>query len=319
MIAVVIPCYRVSRQVVDVIAKIDDKVDLIVCVDDACPEGSGKVIRENFPDAERLVVETHEANLGVGAAVISGYRIALEHNADIIVKIDGDGQMDPRDVGRLIKPIIDGEADYTKGNRFYHPEAIAGMTLVRILGNAGQSFFSKMSSGYWSIFDPANGFTAIHAELVRLLPLDKISPRYFFESDMLFRLGTIRAVVIDIPMQSRYSDENSSMSILHSLATFPFLHCVNMMKRLTYNYLVRDFNIASVNFLLGAPLVVFGLIFGIGTWRQSIVEGSFASAGTVMLAALPIIVGGQFLLNFLAYDIASQPSDPVHRRLIDRT
>jgi len=314
-IAVVIPCYRVADEIVGVVSAIGPEVDTIICVDDGCPDDSGRVIRDNFSENSKVTLVTHETNRGVGAAVVTGYRAALEEGADIIVKLDGDGQMDSRQIARIIAPIIAGEADYTKGNRFHSPESITGMPWARVVGNAGQSFFTKLSSGYWRVFDPANGFTAIHAKVVAAMPLDKLSPRYFFETDMLFRLNTLRAVVVDIPMNAIYGDETSGLSLLHSLATFPFQHAVNLLKRLIYSYFLRDFNMASVNLVLGGPMVLFGLFFGASVWRQSVVGSSFASSGTVMLAALPIIVGTQLLLNFLAYDIESQPSDPIHRRL----
>ncbi len=314
-IAVVIPCYRVADKIIDVVSSIGPEVDAIICVDDGCPDASGKLVSETFSDNPRVSVVSHKSNRGVGAAVVTGYRVALEQGVEIIVKLDGDGQMDARLIGRIVAPIIAGEADYTKGNRFHSPESVGNMPWARVVGNAGQSFFAKLSTGYWRVFDPANGFTAIHAKVAKSLPLDKLSERYFFETDMLFRLSTLRAVVVDVPMNAIYGNETSGLSLLHSLATFPFQHGVNFIKRLVYSYFLRDFNMASVNLVLGIPMVSFGLTFGAAVWRQSIVEDSFASSGTVMLAALPIIVGTQLLLNFLACDIESQPSDPIHRRL----
>lgn len=314
-IAVVIPCFRVVDIVCDVIDAIDDGIALVICVDDGCPDSSGDVIEQRFHRDSRVVVIRHDRNRGVGAAMVTGYLAALERDAEVIVKVDGDGQMDPHHIDQFIAPILAGEADYTKGNRFFSPDNISGMPAIRILGNAGQSFLAKLSTGYWGIFDPANGFTAIHARAVQYLPLEKLHRRYFFETDLLFRLNTIRAVVVDVPMNANYGSEVSNLNILHSLLTFPFLHVRNFAKRFVYSYLIRDFNMASVNFLMGLPLLGFGVVFGFLEWRSAVYEAVFASAGTVMLAALPIIVGTQLVLSFLAHDIANQPSDPLHRRL----
>ena len=131
----------------------------------------------------------------------------------VVVKVDGDGQMDPRLIPSFVYPILRGEADYTKGNRFFDLESVRTMPRFRLLGNAILSFMTKLSSGYWNLFDPTNGFTAIHTDVARHLPFDKISRRYFFETDILFRLNTLRAVVVDVPMEAKYGDEVSNLKI----------------------------------------------------------------------------------------------------------
>ena len=142
------------------------------------------------------------------------------------------------------------------------------MPLVRIIGNSILSFISKLSNGYWDIFDPNNGYTAIHAKVLKLIPLDKLNKRFFHEADMLFRLSTIRAVVKDIPMDSVYENEKSNLSILNSLLTFPYLHSNRMVKRIFYNYFLRDFNVASLYLILGSLLSFFGIWFGIDSWIE---------------------------------------------------
>ena len=314
-VAVVIPCFRVADSICDVIDALDDKVAFVICVDDGCPDGSGDVVEKRFHEDLCVNVIRHDRNQGVGAATVTGYGAALARGADVIVKVDGDGQMDPQQISRLVAPILAGDADYTKGNRFFNPESVSGMPVIRVLGNAGQSFLAKLSTGYWSVFDPANGFTAIHARIAQYLPFEKLHRRYFFETDLLFRLNTVRAVVVDVPMNAIYRGESSNLNILYCLLTFPFLHARNFAKRFVYNYLIRDFNIATINILLGLPLLIFGLGFGLQEWKNSIQDAVFASAGTVMLAALPIIVGTQLVLGFIAHDIANQPTDPLYRRL----
>ena len=208
-IAVVMPCYRVKAQILAVLCAIGEEVATIYVIDDACPDGTASLIETVCKDP-RVRVIRHQSNLGVGAAVMSGYRAALADGHGIVVKIDGDGQMDPADLPRLIHPIVIGQADYCKGNRFFDPEGLSAMPWVRLIGNGLLSLLSKLSTGYWHLFDPNNGYTAIHSHVLAKLPLHKISQRYFFESDMLFRLNIIRAVVQDIPMQAIYQDEKST-------------------------------------------------------------------------------------------------------------
>lgn len=313
-IAVVIPCYRVKAQILGVLAQVPHGVRAIYCVDDGCPENTGAFIEANATD-RRVVVLYNGDNRGVGGAMVTGYKRALEDGAAIIVKIDGDGQMDPRLLDKFVEPIRRGASDYTKGNRFFRLEGLSDMPLSRLLGNALLTFMSKLSSGYWHTFDPTNGYTAIHAAVLRQLPLDKISPRYFFESDMLFRLSTVRAVVTDVPMTAVYGDQKSGLVIHRILLPFLGGHAANFLKRIFYNYFLRDFQIASVEWILGPALALAGFVFGLWSWIAASAANTPATAGTVMIAALPIIVGIQMILGALNYDIQNTPQRPLHPAL----
>lgn len=314
---VVIPCYKVSAHICDVIADIGKEVDAIIVVDDCCPEKSGALVESVCPDV-RVRVIYHAVNQGVGGAVITGYRAAITAGAEVIVKLDGDGQMDASLIPNFIEPILTGEADYSKGNRFFDLEEIRSMPKVRVFGNAVLSFMTKLSSGYWDLFDPTNGYTAIHADVARHLPFSKISRRYFFETDVLFRLNTLRAVVIDIPMDARYGDEVSNLKISKVVGEFLFKHARNFTKRIFYNYYLRDMSLASIELPLGVSLLMFGACFGGWHWLLAVREGITTPAGTVMLSALPTLMGLQLVLAFLAYDIASLPRRPIHHRLCTR-
>ena len=311
-VAVVVPCYRVRERIMGVLGAMPALVAQVFVVDDACPEGSGRHVQAQCADP-RVRVLFNEANLGVGGAVLAGYEAALAAGARIIVKIDGDGQMDPALLPEFIAPILRGEADYTKGNRFFDLANLRAMPPLRLFGNAVLSFMAKLSSGYWDVFDPTNGYTAIHADAARRLPRRRISQRYFFESDMLFRLGTLRAVVVDIPMDARYEGETSSLRIPRIVGPFLAGHVRNFGKRLFYNYFLRDLSIASLELVAGIVLLLAGSGWGIAQWIAGVQAGAPATAGTVMLAALPLILGLQFLLGFLAYDIASVPRRPIQR------
>jgi len=305
-IAVVIPAYRVKKHILSVIGQIGAEIDRIYVIDDKCPEETGKFVQAQVTDT-RVSVQFNEHNLGVGGAVMAGYRCALADGIDIVIKIDGDEQMDPALVPRVIQPIIEGRADYTKGNRFFNLAQIRKMPALRLFGNAVLSFLNKLSSGYWDIFDPTNGYTAIHTDILRELPLDKISNRYFFESDMLFRLNLQKAVVVDIPMDAKYGEEVSNLKISRVAGEFLLKHFRNFGKRIFYNYYLRDMSLASLELPLGLALFVFGTVFGVTQWITSASNHVATPAGTVMLSALPTLMGLQLILAFLAFDIGSVP------------
>lgn len=303
--AVVIPAYKVSETIVNVINSIPDDVDLVIVVDDACPESSGKVAEGS--KRGNLMVLYHDDNQGVGGAVITGYKRAIELGCDIVIKMDGDGQMDPTYIQSLIDPLIHNKADYTKGNRFRDFNALKSMPKVRLFGNSVLSFLIKFSSGYWNIMDPTNGYTAIHRRALDRLNLDKISKRFFFESDMLINLNIINAVVQDVPIPARYGREKSSLNIKKVFVQFPPKIFKGLIKRVFLKYFVYDFNMASVYILLGLPMFLFGLTLGVIEWMRSILTGETRSAGTIMLVALPIIVSFQMLLQAIQIDINSVP------------
>lgn len=311
-VAVVIPSYRVKNHILGVIDAIGPEVSRIYVVDDCCPDGSGDFVENNCNDKRVSVIRLYE-NQGVGGAVMTGYQSAIDDGMDVIVKVDGDGQMNPSLIPDLISPILWGNADYTKGNRFFDIEELHAMPRIRLFGNAILSFLAKISSGYWDLFDPTNGYTAIHRDAAQHLPFNRISRRYFFETDMLFRLNTLRAVVVDVPMVAHYGNEVSNLRISRIVGEFTFKHLRNLLIRIFYNYYLRDMSLASIELILGVFLFAFGCIFGLYHWIGSLYRGIATPAGTVMLSALPVLMGVQFILAFLAYDIANVPRRPFHK------
>jgi glycosyltransferase involved in cell wall biosynthesis len=312
-VAVVIPSYRVTDHILDVLSKIGPEVSEIFVVDDACPDNSGDFVKKHSKD-KRVKVLKHSENQGVGGAVITGYKAALESKADIVVKVDGDGQMDPRLIPRLIAPVVEGEADYSKGNRFDSLEDLFEMPKIRILGNAILSLWSKLSTGYWQVTDPTNGFTAIHRRVLEAITLDKLRKSYFFESDLLFRLSIVNAVVADVPMRAVYGEEKSHLRIRKVLVEFPYRHTVNLLKRIFYRYYLREWSIASIELPVGLGLTIFGTWFGLASYYAASAAGQATTAGQVTLSAVAIILGVQLLLSFLAYDVQSEPRVPKQRR-----
>jgi glycosyltransferase involved in cell wall biosynthesis len=305
--AVVVPAYKVIEQIGDVVSSIHklDSVNHIIVVDDKCPYFSGKEAEKL--NLEKLIVIYHDKNKGVGGSVITGYIKAMELNCDIIIKIDGDGQMESRYIQDFIEPLVKGDADYTKGNRFKNLQALKAMPGIRLLGNSVLSFLVKAASGYWNIMDPTNGYTAIHRRVLEKINFNKIENRYFFESDMLINLNIVNAVVKDIDIPPKYGQEKSSIRIMQVLFQFPFKLFKGLSKRIFLKYFIYDFNMASVYILIGLPVFVISVVFGIVEWIDSIVSGISKSAGTIMLAALPIIVSFQMLIQAVQIDINSVP------------
>ena len=308
-VAVVVPCYKVKSHIERVLYAMPDFVSAVYVVDDACPDRTGRHVEEAIRDP-RVKVLFHETNQGVGGAVLTGYAAALTDGADIVVKVDGDDQMDLSQLGKIIRPILEGKADYTKGNRFSSVESIEPMPRIRIFGNAILSIFNKVSSGYWNITDPTNGYTAIHRGVLAKLSFVKISRRYFFESDLLFRLSLLRAVVVDVPMDAIYGDEKSGINISRILGPFISGHIRNFLKRIVYQYYLREWNVASFELPLALALLTFGIVASIYTWLDGLQTHSAAAPGTVMIDALPLIFGLQLMLSFINYDVESTPKIP---------
>jgi glycosyltransferase involved in cell wall biosynthesis len=308
-VGVVIPAFRVAGQIERVIRGIPGWVAAIIVVDDKSPDDTAeRVTRLADP---RVTLIRHDVNRGVGGAMQSGFAEALRQGLDVVVKMDGDDQMDPSYLPALVQPLVDGRADMVKCNRYWSRASLQEMPIVRLIGNAGLGFLVKMASGYWSIFDPANGYIAVRTQVLERLTLDRLPKRFFFESGFLIELGIQRAVVMDVPMTARYGDEHSSLSPVRILFEFPPRLLIGCLRRLFWRYFVHDFSAVSVFVLLGLPLLLFGLTFGIYEYVTLLQTHSNASAGVVMLAAMPIILGVQMLLQAVVLDIGGVPRQPL--------
>jgi dolichol-phosphate mannosyltransferase len=307
-VAVVIPCYRVERHIEEVIRTLPAFVSTIVIVDDKSPDQF--VDRVQALRDPRVVLLRHDVNQGVGGAMITGYRECLKRDPDVVVKMDGDGQMDPAHLLALISPLLHGQADYTKGNRWFDLEALVAMPWTRRIGSMGLSFLTKAATGFWSIFDPCNGYTAIRTSVLRRIPLDRVARNFFFESSMLLHLGTIGAVVKDVPTPALYGTEVSTMHLRRVLLGFPPGLLRGGFRRVWLRHFVRDFSQLSVCLTCGVPLMSWGLAFSSVKWLQSILTGVPATSGTVMVGALPFLLGFQLLLQATQLDVAAEPREP---------
>jgi dolichol-phosphate mannosyltransferase len=310
-IAIVIPCYRVEREIRSVLCAVPRYIRHIIVVDDASPDATADLVIASAKTDKRISLIRHPSNLGVGGAMLTGYRKALELEAQIIVKMDGDGQMDMEYLPQLLSPLIEGQADYSKGNRFRDFKSLQKMPLIRRVGNMGLAFLSKAATGYWTLFDPSNGFNAIRSEVLAQLPLDGIDRSYYFETSMLAHLYLLGAVVKDVPMPARYRSEVSNLLVHRVLFEFPFKLLVTFFRRLVLKNFIYDFSMASIYLLTGLPLLLFGLSFGTYKWIQYASAGIPAPTGTVMLPTLSVLLGIQLLLSAIEIDLRSVPHEPL--------
>jgi glycosyltransferase involved in cell wall biosynthesis len=306
-IATVIPAYQVEKNIVSVINGLPHYIKYIIVVDDASSDSCSDLVTAAAKKDGRIILIQHNQNKGVGGTTISGFRKAIELGAQIIIKLDGDGQMDPAHIPALITPLIEGKADYSKGNRFRDFQSLQQMPFIRRLGNLGLSFLTKAATGYWNIFDPTNGYFAIRAEILAQLPLDKLDSRYYFETSMLSHLYLLGTFIVDVPIPARYRDETSNMSIRRVLLEFPIKLIKTLFRRILLKYFLFDFSMASVYLITGIPLLLFGLIFGITKWIQYARLDIPAPTGTVILPTLSVILAIQILLSAIEIDLSSTP------------
>ena len=302
-VGVVLPAHDEARHIGAVIAGIPAWVDSIYVVDDASTDGTAAAAWGQEDD--RVMLIEHAVNTGVGGAMRTGYEAALLDDCDIVVKMDADGQMESTELPILLRPLLIGAADYVKGNRFRSTGRPQGMPFARWFGNVVLSFLTKMASGYWHVFDPQCGFTAITAPTLARLRLDALAQDYFFENDMLIRLNVIDARVVEVSTAALYADEDSGLRIGRVLWLFPVRLARGFVWRFVRRHLVNDFGPIAMLSLVGAVLAVFGIAFGIYHWVESAITDLPATAGTVMIAVLPIILGVQMLLQALVLEVQS--------------
>lgn len=307
-IAVVVPCYDVAPHLAGVVATLPPYVDHVVLVDDGSRDGFDRAAAAIVSASARVTVIRHPENRGLARAMESGLREALAAGADIVVKVDGDGQMDPNEMTRLLRPIAGGQADLTKGNRLLRRRHIAGMPRARLAGNLLLSFLTKFASGYWNVFDPTNGYVAVRRQLLEEIDLDRLGPGYFFETSLLCEANLAGAVVQDVPMPARYAGEPSSLSVRSALLRFPFLLARAAVRRVAVTHFLRDFTPVALFLLVGGALVAVGGAYGAQAWAFHGARGLPTPAGTIAVAGLPVLAGFQLLLQALVLDIASVPT-----------
>lgn len=306
IISVVIPCYKVENQIEKIVAELPDNITFIILVNDASPDNTGNIIRYLAEKNPKIKTLHHIKNQGVGGAMKSGYKKAMELNSDIVIKIDGDGQMDTAYISEMIRYINEEQFQYVKGNRFYNRKMLSKMPNFRRMGNLFLGFLIKSASGYWQVSDPANGFIAITGKTLEDIDFKRISKRFFFESSMIIELYYTGARIKDISMPAIYNNEKSNLSITRSLLSFPPKLIAAFIRRIWLRYFIYDFNIASLYIFFGLVMFLFGLIFGLIKWIHYASLNIAAPTGTIMIAVLTFFLGFQMLLAAIQFDISSQ-------------
>ena len=305
VVHVVVPAHYEEAFVGEVIAHMPTFVDAILVIDDCSGDGTATAAAR-IGDARCRVLRTPH-HLGVGGSTALGYREALAAGAEIVVKMDGDAQMRPEDLPALLDALIEGGADYAKGNRFLGDGDVRAMPVGRFAGNLVLTFLTKLASGYWHVFDPQNGFTAARAAALRPLPLARLHPRFFFENDMLVHLNVQNRRVVDVAMPAVYGGERSDVRLARVLATFPLLLLHRFAWRIGVKYVVRDFSPIGLFLLCGVPAFLWGVAYGAYLWMHSYLTGLPTPTGSIMLALVPIVLGFQLILQAVVLDIQATP------------
>ncbi|MBM7504152.1 glycosyltransferase family 2 protein [Agromyces aurantiacus] len=306
-IAAIVPAYNEERMIGKVISSMPAFVDHIVIVDDCSSDGTSEAVAAQADPRVELI--RHETNTGVGGAIITGHRAAMAAGADVDVVMAGDAQMDPAHLPALLERVTTHGYGFAKANRFFSPESFRGMPRHRIFGNIALSFMTKLASGYWHLFDPQNGYTAIRTEVLRRIDLDRVAPRYSFENDLLIHLNILQVSAVDVPIPAVYGAEVSSIRLRKVVPELVSLLTRGFWRRIWYRYVLWSFSPIALLLILGLALVAFGLAVAI--WVCFQIAGSVvATAATVMLAALPLMLGTQMLISALQLDIQASPSTP---------
>ena len=305
-IVAVVPCHRSSSKAPLVVKELLNYVDFVICVDDQCPERTGLKIKK-YIQSDNLKVILHKKNRGVGGATKTGIKFAQSLNAEIIIKIDSDGQMNPSYIPRLIHPIINKTADFTKGNRFRNIDVFFKMPKIRLIGNIFLSFITKLSTGYWELFDPTNGFIAINSNILEQIDLDKIDNRYFFETDLLFRCGLSDVVINEIPIPVIYNNEKSGLNPFIELFRYFFRHITIFLKRIIYQYFLIDFNPGSLSFILGFFTGLYTFFSGLKSLTYYKGLNMESPLGVKILFLTSSIITVQLIISFMYYDATQRP------------
>lgn len=306
-IAAVVPAFNEEKMIATVIETMPDFVDEIVIVDDCSTDATSAVVSSSTDPRVRLI--RHDVNTGVGGAIISGHRAAMAAGSDVNVVMAGDAQMDPAYLPALLERVTTQGYGFAKANRFFSPESFRGMPKHRIFGNIVLSFMTKLASGYWNLFDPQNGYTAIRTEVLRRIDLDRVAPRYSFENDLLIHLNILQVPAVDVPIPAVYGAEVSSIRLSKVVPELVSLLTRGFWRRIWYRYVLWSFSPIALLLVLGLVLFAFGL--GVAIWVCFQVAASVvATAATVMLAALPLMIGTQMLISALQLDIQASPSTP---------
>ena len=302
-VAVVVPAFDEEKLIVTTLASIPEYVDRVIVVDDASRDATAAAAAGTGD--ERVTVITHNENRGVGAAIVTGYKRALEEGIDVTCVMAGDNQMDPDDLEAIAGPVARGDVEYAKANRLFTGRAWDLIPRNRYLGNAVLSLLTKIASGYWHVADSQSGYTAVSLKTLELLDLDRIYPRYGFPNDMLVHLNVINARVRDVPSRPVYGvGETSGIRLSKVIPAISWLLTKAFFWRMREKYVIRDFHPLVFFYVFGILFLLLGFVLGI-TVTILRIAGNDLAIGTVVLVALLLIAGLLFTLFAMLFDMES--------------
>jgi len=303
IVAVIVPAYNEEKLIGKVLETIPNFIDRIVVVDDASSDRTGEVVKAHQEEDSRIIYLRHPKNEGVGGAIVTGYRWARDNEISVSVVMAGDGQMDPKDLPKLLNPVVVGEVDYSKGNRLFTGKAWSVIPKTRYLGNAALSFLTKIASGYWHVADSQSGYGAVNLEALKTIDLDRVYKRYGMPNDFLVRLNVYQFRVRDVPVNPIYGiGERSGMKIYRVVFTLSFLLLKLFLWRLKEKYVIRDFHPLVLFYLLGFILTPIGVVFGCYLLIFRFFVGPVA-ATSALFAAFFAISGLQSLFFAMWFDM----------------
>jgi glycosyltransferase involved in cell wall biosynthesis len=301
-IGIVVPAYNEALLIADTLRSIPKYADRIYVVDDCSKDKTSEIVGELSKKDDRIIGVRHEVNKGVGAAIATGYKRLLEDGLDIAAVMAGDNQMDGKNLPSLLDPIIDGRADYTKGNRLMSAEFRTGMSKWRVLGNTILTFLTKMASGYWHLMDPQNGYAAISGNALERIDLDSLYPRYGYCNDILVKLNVYGFRVMDVVMPARYGKEKSKIKYGNYIPKVSLLLLKDFFWRLKVKYVWLSFHPLVLFYMLGFTLTPLGILGGLFSLYMKIILGDSLFIKGV-LSLLLFIIGMQFLFFAMLFDM----------------
>lgn len=300
-VAVVVPAFDEERLVAETISRIPGFVDRIYVIDDASSDGT--TAQANSVGDSRVQLIRHEKNSGVGAAIATGYRLALEEEIDVTCVMAADNQMDPAELQDLVEPVARGEVEYAKANRLFSGEAWKVIPRTRYLGNAVLSLLTKIASGYWHVADSQAGYTALSLGALRRLDLEQLYPRYGFPNDVLVHLNVQNARVRDVPSRPIYDvGEQSGIKLRSVVPRISWLLFKAFWWRMGQKYVIRDFHPLVFFYVFGVLMTVAGLALGVIEAALRI-AGNQITTPTIVLVAVLLIAGLQMTLFAMWFDM----------------
>ena len=306
LIGAIIPCFKSPAEIIRLAEELLQYVCIAVFVDDYCPYHTGQSLSAHFNYDERVVVLFHTSNGGVGKAFKTGADYLIKQNVDYVLKIDSDYQMEPKNIPLLFDSIRRANCQVAKSTRLTSMTDASSMPLHRLVGNLSLTFMARVSTGYWELSDPTNGFILMKTDTLQLIQYHRLADDYLFETDFLFRCAINNITINEVPMPAIYNNSHSSLNEVRIIAPMLHKHLQILTKRVLIQYYLRDFNIGSLELLLAALFSFSTFVVAIMTSLNTINTGIPAVPGNIGLFLALLILSCQFLISFIYYDTNQQ-------------